>query len=385
MQGQWISTTVQLPGGKIWMGTEFADEKAGPVDHLLANWKMNLIVSGGVDGSNWLTVGQMYRDWAGIKADGTLWVSPAPKQPLRRGVFDWRAYYREHKHLVQFGTETNWSRILPFGFYSFLVKSDGTLWRWGSMTNIDRQHPWPGLQTFTPERQGVETNWADIFSFEGNPYFLKTDGSLWFCSGPKNTNGVKIIQIDPDLTVYSVGNIGSNKLRSATRIYYGKEFKAGVLEDGSFRVWAEEDRSQVLHYDDAVAWKKADLRLDGVTNWLAVAGRDKKIVTLRNDGTLWLWDFGFDYRLNLDYGSPDREIVKVKPVRLGTHSDWIAISGNYDHVTALAADGSLWYWPVSSIGEEDGSYDSSNQNGIYPLIHSSRKPQLLGNVFASTP
>jgi len=384
LQGQWNRITVRLPGGKIWEGIVDVHE-TGPLADLLANWKMNLLAFNGINGSNWLTVQSAYRNWVGIKNEGSLWVSESPKQTFQNGLwqYDWLADAREPKRLVQFGIETNWSSILQFAHFSLLTKTDGTLWRWGCPTNFDARHqPWPGLQTFTPERLGVESNWAEVILYDGNPSFFKTDGSLWSWSVPKNTNGVNLIQLGPDITVSLVGNFGGNKLRSPAWISYGKQFEAGVFEDGTFRVWAE--LNWVNNISDSL-WKKADLQLDGGTNWVAVAGSGEKIVTLRNDGTLWLWNFHYDYRRGFDNKKMDREITEVKPVRLGTHSDWIAVSGNNGFVTALAADGSLWYWPLSSVGEEYGSYDFSNQNEVHPLIDSSRKPQLLGNVFAATP
>ncbi|HTB83993.1 MAG TPA: hypothetical protein VK742_10095 [Candidatus Sulfotelmatobacter sp.] len=387
LQEQWIVTTVLLPGRNIWQAAEFPDEKIGPLDRLLANGRRNVVVSGGVGGSNWLTAGGcLYSDWVGIKTDGTLWVSAARKQSLAHEHSDWRADLREVKNLVQFGTETNWSSIVQFPHFSFLTKTDGTLWRWSYPTNFDyRRQSWPGLQMFTPERLGVESNWAEVILYGDSPYFLKADGSLWSWYVPKNTNGVKLIQIDPDLTVTWVGNFRGNKLRITARVSYGKQFEAGVFEDGTFRVWAEEDSSGIRPYSYDSVWKKSDLLLEGGTNWLAVAGRGEKIVTLRNDGTLWLWNFHYDYRRGYDYDKLDSEMMEVKPVRLGTHSDWIAVSGYGGSVTALAADGSLWYWPLSSVGEEYESYVNSNQKEVHPLIDSSRKPQLLGNVFAATP
>jgi len=49
---------------------------------------------------------------------------------------------------------------------------------------------------------------------------------------------------------------------------------------------------------------------------------------------------------------------------------------------ALAADGSLWFWPIID-NVEDFYGTRSDRPTIHPLLDISRKPQLLGNVFAA--
>lgn len=104
------------------------------------------------------------------------------------------------------------------------------------------------------------------------------------------------------------------------------------------------------------------------------------MVTLKNDGTLWLWDFRtrgtVPGAVEWDGKTFAPEIQRTVPVQLGTHADWIAIAGYSHEMVALAADGSLWYWPLASPG------NFFNNEGIVPLLDISRKPQLLGNVFA---
>jgi hypothetical protein len=385
LKERWLGLKVRLPDGKIWEAASIPDQKTGILTDLLANWKRTLVVFAGIEGSNWLTAEHMYRDTVGIKTDGTLWVSEAPKQTGRGELqrHDWLMDARTPSHLVRVGAGTDWKDMLPFGLHTFLVKADGTLWRWGCPTNFNvRDKQWPGLQTFTPERLGVESNWAGAFSVDGNACFLKNDGSLWLWYVPRNKDGVKLIEVGPDLTVSFAGNFNGKKLRSAARISFCKQYKAGVFEDGTFRVWAEEDWEGSHRYDSV--WKVADLPLDYGTNWLAVAGSGEKIVTLKADGTLWLWNFHFDYRRALPLAELDHELRSVKPVRLGTHADWIAVSGTSGRVTSLAADGSLWLWPVESVHDWDSMYDNDSFK-LEPLLDISRKPQFLGNVFAATP
>jgi hypothetical protein len=131
------------------------------------------------------------------------------------------------------------------------------------------------------------------------------------------------------------------------------------------------------------------LQFGNDTNWLGVAGRGQKIVTLKNDGSMWVWDFYHDNRFGWDTERDERKMMGVKPVRLGTHADWIAITSADGGIISLAADGSLWYWPL-----EGGTYMSetglvrlfqdNDNNSFEPLLDISRKPQFLGNVFGQS-
>jgi len=155
-----------------------------------------------------------------------------------------------------------------------------------------------------------------------------------------------------------------------------------VHNDGTFRIWADERLStnKISRYS-SYEWFPKDLPIGSETNWLAVAGNGEKIVTLKNDGTLWLWNFRRSSLNGWDQNQFETEIQKTVPVRLGAHADWLAISGDWGSVTALAADGSVWWWPLENAEQR---YNGSSDNaGIHPILDSSRKPQLLGNIFSN--
>ena len=62
------------------------------------------------------------------------------------------------------------------------------------------------------------------------------------------------------------------------------------------------------------------------------------------------------------------EELKIPPTRLGIHNDWLGLTGTWDGAVALAADGSLWFWP-------NPDYYSG------ALMKPPKQPVFLGNVF----
>lgn len=385
---QWSEISIRLPEGKIWMA-HLIQADVSPFARLLGNFKVVLVDGSFIRGSSWLTAKQTYRDWVGIKTNGTLWVSENPRPMFKSAGGGWQMGANEKtKNLVQFGTATNWSSIVPFAYTSFLVKSDGTLWRWGPTHFDGKPQPWPGLQAFTPERLGTESNWAEVYQdSQAQLWLRKADGSLWTWNADWATNGRPLLEVAPSFVVASAGTGFSHVFRSTAQISHGLQFKVGVRDDGTFRIWADERLNNYSRTYGYYQWSSTDVQIGDETNWLAVAGNGEKIVTLRNDGTLWLWDFHYNDRPGWDPDRFENEVRNAHPIRLGTQADWVAISGNYEDVTTLAADGSLWFWPlenVGDIGEFNGMALWPGDVHLTPLLDISRRPQWLGNVFGSS-
>lgn len=381
LDAQFGIVNVRLPGGKIW-AAQFKYSAFNPVALLLGNIRANLDNGKFVTDSNWLDIKRTYVEVVGIKTDGTLWVSGKtrkdadPYPPSRGVVID-----DDLHHLVQFGTDTNWTSFVTFGHLVYLVKNDGTLWQWGPSDFEGRHRAWPGLRTFEPQRLGTDSDWASITQDDYYQIFLrKKDGSYWARAYNWNAGSHSVVTLAPGFTVVSVGDENHTEYRSWTQIWVGFGFKVGVRSDGTFRICAHE-RLQPKNHGN-YEWFSADKQIGNGTNWLAVVGDDNKIVTLKDDGSLWLWKFTYNIRHGWNPSLLENEVQNMRPVRLGTHSDWIAISGNRDNVCALAADGSLWYWPLHSPEYLYNNYGEGDTLPLSPLLDFSRKPQFLGNVFA---
>ena len=379
LENDWRNLTVRLPEGKFWQA-RFKYTAPNPLAILLGNFKAPTAEGAFLSGSNWTaTVDGFWFQQAGIKTDGTLWVSPKPAKPSKLDRTE--RVQSKVEPLARFGSETNWSSLLGQGLSVFLVKNDGTLWRWG-VTNFDLKHKtWPGLQAFTPYRLGTETNWAEVFQSSYRLKFRKTDDSVWTLADNWNTNNRTLLEIEPGLTVASLKDIGPGKFRSTASIQHGLQYQVGVRDDGTLRIWADErwDRSKKTH-NNYYEWFPTDLQIGNETNWLAVGGNGEKIITLKKDGTLWLWNFHRSSISVWDQNQFEAEIQKTIPVRLGRHTDWVAISGYWGTAITLAADGSLWWWPLQNA--EQYYNDLSDSSGIGPLLDISQKPQLIGNVFS---
>jgi ABC-type transport system involved in multi-copper enzyme maturation permease subunit len=355
---------VRLPDGRVWfdmLGDSPYDYYGGSVRWKYV-WQMlthplseSLGPQQFLSGSNWVaaTTAHMYFRWndagktfyasdfmetVGIQPDGRLWISAKPE------TNKWTP-----GTLQQFGSETNWRQLAQGNTSVVLLKTDGTLWRWGCLTN--ELHQWPGLRAFTPYQIGTNSDWQELFSM-GQNFVRETNGGVWLLSVDWKTGRDELIRET---------NYDEIALQTASRA--GDNNTAFVRADGTLwvlnRYWDETSRQTL---------GTGILQVGKENGWRAVAVNWRMMVALKADGSLWQWQFKNENVVRA---------VNGPPIRLGIHNDWVAIMGNWGNVIALAADGSLWLWP-------DKISNDYNDYGYEMLIKLPKQPQFLGNVFGKT-
>jgi hypothetical protein len=246
------------------------------------------------------------------------------------------------------------------------LKTDGTLWWWGR-SDQDWHKEWPGLRAVAPERLGTDSDWAELFA-SGVLYFRKTNGEVWdHISRWDHYEGQKLV-LNESNTLGRVPQMEGHKWKSILQIFpdYTGGFRAGLTEDGRFLEIAKELPN--LNYPKQWASFDHDLQIGTETKWVKAICLQGRVFSLKDDGTLWEWNFKTAPHVN-----PHGFLVE----QFSEYSDWVDISGGLGGFTALAADGSLWLWQL-----EPKWYDRSGP--MHPLLLQSRKPQYLGNIFSAT-
>ena len=363
---QYRNLLVRLPNGRVWfdyLGDPYINY-GGPVRRqiLLRTVTHPLPESVGpqqfLAGSNWVaaTTERLYFGWSvsdtdkqffasgfmdtvGIQPDGTLWISEKPARDK------WMA-----GTLQQYGSETNWRQLAQDHRSVVLLKSDGTLWRWGSVTNV--LHQWPGLRAFTPHQIGTNSDWQELFTL-GRNFARRTDGRVWQLDVNWNTGRDEL-------------NRATNldEIVSQTASGAGDQHTAFVRADGT--LWMLN-----LYWDEKTRQTMGSgiLQVGKENDWRAVAVNTGRMVALKSDGSLWQWHFVNPWNM-----SQEQLILTAQepPTRLGIHNDWVAIASTWEDVIALAADGSLWLWP------------DHEQYERYTLLKLPKQPQFLGNIFGKS-
>ena len=352
---------VQLPDGHVWCD-RIGDERSGRPLRDLIRWNLNPFPSSVgpqrfVSGSNWVSVavryyiyglqGQItnivvYLETVGIKSDGTLWVSDKSGSQLWTG-----------DRLVKFGDETNWQALSwsPHDPSVWLLKKDGTLWRWGSSwaTNqwdnpASRSHL-ASLRDLSPYRIGTNSDWQQIA--HNAPRLQKADGSVWWVSENRKSGKMGFLR-DTNWDQVDLEKIPP-LIWDPLNVY--------VRKDGT--LWFSFPK-QIKDVSYRYAFVPHATQIGKETNWIsAVDLRQGAYVALKADGTLW--------QRGLIRG--EYWVNSSLPTRLGIHHDWVALAAVDKGVVTLAADGSLWLWPCERV-----------LNDPQLVMKPPKQPRFLGNV-----
>jgi alpha-tubulin suppressor-like RCC1 family protein len=262
--------------------------------------------------------------------------------------------------LVQFGTDSDWKQVIGAHSLSsvLLLKSNGTLWRWGEKTDswIRRPSIPAELQATAPRRIGTNSDWQELFASYA-PMAQRKDGSIWYI-GYDFKDKRDAVGLGTNLVPATV----AGQVFDPQKVSFGfNGDTVAIHSDGT--IWLS---GTGFAWDRLGHPKFSRIRCSAETNWTSVALGVNALVALKSDGTLWAWGNQLPRRRVIDaYTAP--------PVRLGIHDDWRALIPTWKGIIAVAADGSLWLWP------DVGTY----QNGALQLIEPPDQPIALGNILAA--
>ena len=68
-------------------------------------------------------------------------------------------------------------------------------------------------------------------------------------------------------------------------------------------------------------------------------------------GALWTW--GHNFRNELGQGQATDDALR--PTKVGTDTDWVAVNAGFFHTLALKANGTLWGWGFDEAGDSSGT------------------------------
>ena len=268
-----------------------------------------------------------------IKTDGTLWAwGSNGKGQLGQGV---ALVHRSSPVQIP---GTNWAAVGDLHHYavSTATKTDGTLWVWGDGDSklqygqmIDRSSP----------TQVPGTTWAS--SFTGNNHIggIKTDGTLWLWGTNDNGQLGQNDTTDSYLPLQVPGTTWTN-------VTGNKKCNFATKNDGTLWTWGENDYGQLGMNAPENADYSSPVQIPGTTWTQKISSNGNVTLAIKSDGTLWGWgrnsdagQLGINDRTN--YSSP----VQVP----GNTWDRIAI-GNYFQSFGIKTDGTLWSWGHNRYG-----------------------------------
>ncbi|MES2862879.1 MAG: T9SS type A sorting domain-containing protein [Bacteroidota bacterium] len=131
----------------------------------------------------WVDVASGYNHSLGVKSDGSLWAWGSNYfGELGQGY----SSYANVTSPIRVGTATNWSKVSVGGRHSVAIKTDGSLWAWGG-NQYGQLGDGTNVNKYSPVQIGSSYNWSVIECGLEFTAALKTSGD--FNSWGRNNSG----------------------------------------------------------------------------------------------------------------------------------------------------------------------------------------------------
>ena len=135
-------------------------------------------------GTNWKQVASGNSYTAAIKTDGTLWGWGNNVTYGNLGINNLTS--RICTPVTTFAGGTNWKQVACGFRHTAAIKTDGTLWTWG-YNNDGQNGNGGGIQRIIPgQTYSGGTNWKQVACAPTHTAAIKTDGSLWVWGSASN-------------------------------------------------------------------------------------------------------------------------------------------------------------------------------------------------------
>jgi alpha-tubulin suppressor-like RCC1 family protein len=239
---------------------------------------------------------------------------------------------------------TNWKQVSCGGYHKAAIKTDGTLWTWGTNASGFANNLGINLRSsdiFTPVTTFAGgTNWKQVSGGDSHTAAIKTDGTLW--TWGYGSNGIlgnaSTTDRSTPVTTFSGGT-------NWKQVSAGYQYTAAIKTDGTLWTWGL-GTSGRLGNASTTNRSTPVTTFAGGTNWKQVSAGNGRTAAIKTDGTLWTW--GYAYTGGLGNAQITNKSTPVTTFAGGTN--WKQVSCGLLHTAAIKTDGTLWTWGFSNSG-----------------------------------
>ena len=324
---------------------------------------------GGTLANGWATVESgSYGSFFATRENGELWVCGANNQGQlglnQQGTGDSGSTYRSSPAQVP---GTTWDYVKCRMESTIGVKTDGTLWSWGEMQNgsLGQNQSWAagpqtGVRGFSsPTQIGTDTTWTNNFDCGANVGAIKTDGTLWVWG---SNGGGRLGLSQPA----GPGQRSSPaQLPGTTWSYFvnGASTNGAIKTDGTLWLWGNNEVGSLGLNNKTDYSSPKQVGTDTTWSDLAMSSSsgEAAVAAVKTDGTMWTWGGNEQGELGqndkTDYSSPRQ---------IGTGTDWKHVWGDGPEggrkFWATKTDGTIWNWGNGGYGSLDHNVASSDSH-----------------------
>jgi len=290
--------------------------------------------------SDWESVSAGDRHTCGVKADGSLYCwGRRTEGQLGTGGAGYDPPRRTPERVT--GGAEGWVSVAAGGSHTCGVKTDGSLYCWGS-NGGGRLGDGTTGERRTPTREASRADdWASVSAGDEHTCAVKTDGSL-HCWG-RNAAGQLGDGTTADRRTPTQETSGASDWASVAA---GWRHTCGVKTDGSLHCWGRNTADQLG--DGTTVDRRAPTReASGAAHWASVSAGWRHSCGVKTDGSLHCWGRNVSGKLG-DGTTTNR--ATPSPETSGA-TDWVWVGAGERHTCGLKEDGSIHCWGWNSDGQ----------------------------------
>jgi alpha-tubulin suppressor-like RCC1 family protein len=313
-------TTALKTDGTLWVWGCNGSGRLG--DNTLVNKSSPVQTIGSA--TNWKAVSGGFAQTIAIKTDGTLWSWGFNST----GQLGDNTTTTRSSPVQTISAGANWLTAAA-GTHNGAIKTDGTLWNWGCGAAGDLGNDSTINHSSPVQTIAGGTNWRNISA--GSRFFsaLKTDGTLWIWGTAGSGRLGNVSTINRSSPVQTVSG-GTNWKKSSLGSFHSSAIKT----DGTLWSWGFNGFGQLG--DNTTTNKSSPIQtISQGNNWRGSFTGGCHTLAIKTDGTLWLLGIG-----TFGHLGNDNAISMSSPVQtVSGGTNWRSASGGCDHSGGLRLTG----------------------------------------------
>jgi alpha-tubulin suppressor-like RCC1 family protein len=260
---------------------------------------------------------------------------------------------------VQVSGLTGVTAIAGGAYHTIALKNDGTVWVWGGnffgQLGVSKSEICAGQSgqycSSTPVQVSGLTGVTAIAGGGSHTIALKSDSTVW--AWGSNSFG----QLGDGTTIDSSTPVQVSGLTGVTAIAGRDSHTIALKNDGTVWTWGDNRSGQLG--DGTTTQRTTPVQVSGLTGVIAIAGGTWHTIALKNDGTVWTW--GYNSNGQLGDGTTTNSSA---PVQVSGLTGVTAIASGAYHTITLKSDGTVWTWGGNNYGQlGDGTTTTSSPYG----------------------